>query len=185
MLLRDIPPTKARAKVLARREKYSSRRKVALGQKSLPSLAPEQKATNKTVSIKRSPAHLSSKSKAKAPLWLQSLLVLNHGSAFFCYLTVAAALVMYGMTVYAPKLWTQKYSQLQDLQKQERQFTSVDEVFKDELAQSASKSDSGFIKPNLTQPPIFLPSKQTKAIELKESTTAPTKIINPVSPIAY
>ena len=185
MLLRDTPPTQARPRTLERKEKYSHRTKVALEQKPLPKVSPEKLARNKTVAINNSTVELSSTNKAKAPLWLQSLIILNHGSALFCYLTAATALVMYGMTVYAPKLWTQKYTQLQDLQKKERQFTSADEMFRDELAQSATKSDSGFIKPNLTQTPIFLPNKPTKAIELKASTSVEPQIINPVSPIAY
>ena len=173
MLLRDIPPAQNKIRVL------EGRKKVALEQKSLPKV-PREKLTRKNQ------VHINtSSSKAKAPLWLQSLNVLNHGSALFSYLTVAAALVMYGMTVYAPKLWTQKYTQLQDLQKRERQFISAEEMFKDELAQSANQSDSGFVKPNVNNSPIFLPNQSANAIKLKSSTSLPTKIIKPVSPIAY
>ena len=186
MLLQDIPPTKTRSRVLERREKYSHRRGVAIEQKSSPKVSAQKLPKNKIVATKTRTAQLKSSNQVKTPFWLQSLIVLNHGSSLLCYLTATAALVLYGMTVYAPKLWTQKYAQLQDLQKKERQFTSVDEMFKDELAQSATKSNLGFIKPNLTQSPIFLPNKPTtKVIELKQATSVQPKTIKPVFPIAY
>lgn len=119
------------------------------------------------------------------PLWLKSMILFGHGSSFVCYLSVAIAFVMYGMTAYAPKLWTQKYEELQNLQKQERQFSFTDEIIKNQLGESAKKSGSGLVNPDPTQPPIFLPDSNPKSIELKSSNSATIKQIEKISPIAY
>jgi hypothetical protein len=119
------------------------------------------------------------------PFWLKSLIVLSNGSSLVCYLSVAIAFVMYSMTVHAPKLWTQKYEQLQNLQKQERQFSFTDEIVKNQLGESAKKSGSGLINPDPTQMPIFLPDSNPKPIELKLSNTPTPRQIEKISPIAY
>lgn len=119
------------------------------------------------------------------PLWLKSMIIFGHSSSLMCYFSVAIAFVMYSMTVYAPKLWTQKYEELQNLQKQERQFSFTDEIIKNQLAESAKKSGSGLVNPDPTQPPIFLPDSNPKPIELKPSNSATPKQIEKISPIAY
>lgn len=185
MLLRDVPPSNPRLRVVDRKKKDSSksnRRRVPLKQESVAKIRLPQ-AENQSSVVLNSPA--VELPKSEAPLWLKSLILLNHGSTLFCYVSATVALIMYGMTVYAPKLWTQKYVELQDLQKKERQFTSADETLRDELAQSANEGNSGFVNPTESNQPIFLPNKPTKAIELKSSTVAEPKIINPISPIAY
>lgn len=123
--------------------------------------------------------------KKHKPFWLQSLMVLGNGSSVICYMSVIIAFVMYGMTVYAPKQWTSKYHQLQELQKQERQFSFTEEIIKNQLAESAEQSGSGFVNPDATQPPIFLPEVTPKSIELKKSESVEPKQIEKISPIAY
>lgn len=119
------------------------------------------------------------------PLWLKSLILLGHGSSLVCYGTVAIAFGIYSMTVYAPKLWTQKYQELQHLQKQERQFSFTDEIIKNQLAESAKTSGSGLVNPDANQSPIFLPDSTPKPIELKPSNSIIPKQIEKISPIAY
>lgn len=119
------------------------------------------------------------------PLWLKSFIFLNHGSSIICYITVAIALVLYGMTVYAPRQWTNKYNQLQHLQKQERQFTFTDEILKDSLAESAQQAGSGFVNPEQSKPPIFLPNRNPHPIKPKPINPPESKKIEPISPVAY
>jgi hypothetical protein len=119
------------------------------------------------------------------PLWLTILLLTKNASSLVCYVTVGLALAIYGMTVYAPQLWTQKYNQLRDLQKQERQFTFGDEVMKNQLANFASRSDSGLVNPDPTKPPIFLPETKVKQISQSSSAQQSPKQIHPIYPIAY
>lgn len=127
-------------------------------------------------------SHLEQKNK---PFWLQSLIVLGHGSSLLCYGSVAIAFVMYGITVYAPKQWTSKYHQLQELQKQERQFSFTEEIIKNQLAESAQQSGSGLVNPDPNQPPIFLPDMTPKPINLDKSESVEPKQIEKISPIAY
>lgn len=119
------------------------------------------------------------------PFWLTILLLTKNVSSLICYVTVGLALTMYGMTVYAPQQWTQKYNQLRELQKKERQFTFSDEVIKHQLALDANQPNSGLVNPDPTQPPIFLPETKVEKIEpVSENKPLPKKI-NRIYPIAY
>ena len=124
-------------------------------------------------------------SSQSIPLWLTILLLTKNVSFLICYVTVGLALTMYGMTVYAPQQWTQKYNQLQQLQKKERQFTFSDEMIKHQLALDANQANSGLVNPDPTQPPIFLPETKVEKIEpISEHKPLPKKI-NQIYPIAY
>ncbi|MBL1210296.1 hypothetical protein [Geminocystis sp. GBBB08] len=147
--------------------------------------------TKKKYLRNKSPKRLDSQNKAlkinhqNRPFLLKCLIIIGNTSSLVCYLSVAIAFILYGMTVYAPKLWTQKYQELQNLQKQERQFSFTDEIMKNQLAESANQSGSGFVNPDATQPPIFLPDSNPKPIELKRSNSPIPKHIDKISPIAY
>ncbi len=181
MLLRDLPPAKLRGRNVVRRKKYSKPVNVVNNSSKVQSITSKTTPEKKAVKIDSTPTPT-----VNTPLWLKSLIYLNHSSAIVCYATVAATLVMYGMTVYAPKLWSQKHSELQQLQKQERQFTYTEEMLKNRLANSADNDQSGFVKPNPNEQPIFLPDTPTKPIKLNTTTTVQPKVIlNSVSPVAY
>ncbi len=119
------------------------------------------------------------------PVWLTMLLLTKNASSLVCYVTVGLALAMYSMTVYAPQLWTQKYNQLRDLQKKERQFTFSEEVIKHQLANDASQPDSGLVNPDPTKPPIFLPETNVKQITQPSANQSSPKQIHPIYPVAY
>ncbi len=119
------------------------------------------------------------------PLWLQALIILGHGSSFLCYSTVAVALAIYGMTVYAPRQWTSKYQELQELQRRERQITMAEELLKETVVESAKEKSSGFVNPQPTQPPIFLPNSNPTVIRNQRQSTTTVREIKPISPIAY
>ena len=159
MLLRDAPPAKLTNRTATRRRKYTSQKNTVNNQ-TYSSNVVAKKRIKPATSIAK-PVQAPSVENYHKPLWLKGLMVLNHTSAFVSFGSVAVALVMYGMTVYAPKLWTQKYTQLQELQKKERQFTYTDEMLKDGLAQSATQSSSGLVQPNSQRQPIFLPNTAT------------------------
>lgn len=119
------------------------------------------------------------------PLWLKVLLFAKNTSSVVCWVSVALALIMYSMTVYAPELWTQKYNQLRNLQKRERQFTLGDETIKNQLANTASQANSGFINPDATKLPIFLPETTVKEIDSSPKKNLSVKKIKQIYPIAY
>lgn len=155
--------------------------------KATPSVGVKPRRCRLTKKIDHSSQNIQLKSNVKKndPFWLKSLMIFSKGSSVFCGLSVAVAFVMYGMTVYAPKIWTNKYHHLQELQKQERQFTFTDEILKNQLAESAKQSNSGLVNPDPTKPPLFLPETTPKTIELNQSPEPKPKEIEKISPIAY
>jgi hypothetical protein len=160
-------------------------KKEAINPRKLTSTTSHRKYSSSRVVDSRLAEKIADVKKKNKPFWLQSLMVLGHGSSTFCYLSVAIAFVMYGMTVYAPKQWTDKYHKLQELQKQERQFSFTEEIIKNQLAESAKQSGSGLINPDPTQPPIFLPEMSPKPVELDKSDLVEPKQVDKISPIAY
>ncbi len=123
--------------------------------------------------------------KIESPLWLKVLNFLGTTSTGMSIIVVGFALVAYGFTVSAPKLWTQKYEDLQNLQQKERQFTFTDEMLKNQLAEEAKNQDSGLINPDPLQQPIYLEKKEVKPIRPSEATSPPPKTVQPIFPVAY
>lgn len=160
-------------------------KKDAINSRKLTSRTNRSKYSSRTVVDSRLAEKIADVKKKNKPFWLQSLMVLGHGSSTFCYLSVAIAFVMYGMTVYAPKQWTNKYNKLQELQKQERQFSFTEEIIKNQLAESAKQSGSGLINPDPTQPPLFLPDMTPTPIELDKTNSSEPKQVEQIFPIAY
>lgn len=124
-------------------------------------------------------------SEIKSPLWLNILTFLGTTSTGLSIGVVAVCVTIYGLTVSAPRLWTQKYQNLQDLQKKERQFTFTDEMLKHKLAEEAKRGDSGLVNPDPARPPIFLPKTQTQPVQPLQPTSPEPKTVKPIFPVAY
>jgi hypothetical protein len=91
-----------------------------------------------------------------APVWLLRLYALHRHSSIVAFLLVAAMLVTYGWTVYSEQLWSQASRRLQNLQRQERQLTTTNEVIKNKMAVEAERPEAGLISPT-PKGAIFLP----------------------------
>lgn len=105
-------------------------------------------------------------SQQLTPRWLSSLLFLKRSSDLVTFLLVTTTLTIYSWTVYTQQQWTRDYRKLENLQRQERQLTTANEVMKNQLAQQAEKPATGLVPPTQTNA-IFLPPAQ----ERKSSTT--------------
>ncbi|NJL84269.1 MAG: hypothetical protein HC890_17550 [Chloroflexaceae bacterium] len=90
------------------------------------------------------------------PLWLRSFLLLQHASAAIAVGSAAAALGMYGWTVYAPHQWNQEFRNLDKLQRYERHLTATNETLKHNFAVRSETPSSGFVPPDPSKS-IFLP----------------------------
>ncbi|MBE9223267.1 hypothetical protein IQ215_11220 [Cyanobacterium stanieri LEGE 03274] len=123
--------------------------------------------------------------KVTIPFWLKCFNFITHTSTGLSIATVVGCFVVYAITVSAPKEWTKRYRNLQDLQKRERQLTFNDEVLKNQLAQEAREANSGLVSPDLSQPPIFLPKVDVDTLEKEQTPTSSPKKIEPIFPIAY
>jgi len=85
---------------------------------------------------------------AKAlPLWLQQLHSIHRYSSIAAFLLVAAALGVYGLTVYTQELWGQTYSRLQKLQRDERQITTTNATLTHKMAEEAETQSAGLVSP--------------------------------------
>ena len=82
-----------------------------------------------------------------APLWLLRLHAIHRNSSIVAFLLVAATLVVYGWTVYSQELWSQAYHKLQNLQRQDRQLTTTNEVLQNKMAVEGEKPSAGLVAP--------------------------------------
>jgi hypothetical protein len=91
-----------------------------------------------------------------APVWLLRFYTLHRHSSILAFLLVVAMLVTYGWTVYSEQLWSQASRRLQNLQRQERQLTTTNEVIKNKMAVEAERPEAGLVSPT-PRGTIFLP----------------------------
>ncbi|MGB5632219.1 MAG: hypothetical protein WBM44_14690 [Waterburya sp.] len=107
--------------------------------------------------IVKSKAFLAS---TNLPSNLQALSLLQKGSCGLAIASMAASIGLYISTVHIPKLWSQEYQHLENLQRQERQLVAINETIKYQIAHEAgqdnrlalSKPESAvFINPAKTQ----------------------------------
>ncbi|MDF5716915.1 MAG: hypothetical protein PUP93_24365 [Rhizonema sp. NSF051] len=83
----------------------------------------------------------------KIPEWLLRWQGIHLYSSAIAFLLVSTALVVYGWTVYSQQLWSQSYRQLQNLQRQERELKTKNEVLKNKIAQEASQPSAKLVSP--------------------------------------
>lgn len=106
--------------------------------------------------------------RRSAPVWLQSLILVQKGSSVLMLGLVTSALAVYGWTVHSQQLWSQEYQRLETLQRSEWQFTTANEVLKNQMAQQAEKPEAGltlstpdhtvFMQPAPPRPAVVPPS---------------------------
>ncbi len=151
-----------------------------LGKHQLPNLnrqsaVPKSKGGNS----QRVPVMPNSES---APLWLLRLYALHRHSSIVAFLLVAATLVVYGWTVYSQELWSQGYRRLQNLQRQERQLTTTNEVLENKMAVEGERPAAGLVAPTPAKmiflnpaphSPNLMPPMTTPNSELQQQAPAP------------
>jgi hypothetical protein len=116
--------------------------------------------------------HLPVVPTAKAlPLWLLRLHSIHRYSSIAAFLLVAGTLTVYGLTVYTQELWSQGYSRLQKLQRDERQITTTNATLTHKMAEEAETPSAGLISPTPART-IFLSPLPQKPEVVSPSTTA-------------
>lgn len=148
-----------------------------------------QSVAPKTITRKPSPSPakvtpLPTKRK-QLPLALQFLLLVQKGSTTFTFGLVAITLGVYAWTVYAPTIWTQEFSKLKTLQRNERQLAATNESLKHKMAEQAEQPGSGLTPPNPYKS-IFLAPAEVPTMEVKEATQQKqTMPVITETPVAY
>ena len=106
--------------------------------------------------VKKAVKNRSFPQQNRLPQNIQLLSLLQKGSFGLALVSLAASLGLYTSTVKIPELWSQEYRNLENLQRQERELTAINEKIKYQIAREASqdhnlsisKSDSAvFISP--------------------------------------
>ncbi|HEY9708499.1 MAG TPA: hypothetical protein V6D48_09880, partial [Oculatellaceae cyanobacterium] len=72
---------------------------------------------------------------------------MNYDSTLVKFLLVTTTLTIYSWTVYTQQQWTRDYRKLGNLQRQERQLTTANEVMNNQIAQQAEKPATGLVPP--------------------------------------
>ena len=121
------------------------------------------------------------------PLWLRLMLLFQHGSSVFTFLTIGTALALHGWNAYTPQAWNKEYKKLANLQRQERYLTTINETLKNNLAQQAERPETGFVNPKPDQVIFISPSASPEAAEptvAQEASAAETNR-EAIAPFAY
>ncbi len=145
----------SKSHVSDRKRQVSSTRVVAPDPKgkslemSTKGLTTRPKPSGKTIPILVS-------SRATPPWWLR-LCYCQRCSSVVTLLLVAATLTVYAWTAYSQQVWSQAYRKLINLQRDERQLTTTNEVLKNKMAQQAEDKATA-LEPLNPATTIFLPS---------------------------
>jgi hypothetical protein len=118
------------------------------------------------------------------PGWLQSLMQIQRvvwvGTVAFS----TGALGAYGWAVYSQQQWSHSYSQLQQLQRQERQLISSNELMKNQIAQKVDPKALGLAPPKANNV-IFLQPEQSSAKPAAVATPPLETETPPSQPLGY
>jgi hypothetical protein len=112
------------------------------------------------------------------PSWLRSLMQVQRGIWVGTIGLSAIALATYGWSVYSQQQWGMAYSQLQRLQRNERQLISGNEMMKNQIAQQVDPKSLG-LAPQKANDVIFIqpehpPSAAKPAAPAADPATPPT-----------
>ncbi|MEM7594854.1 MAG: hypothetical protein AAF383_25725 [Cyanobacteria bacterium P01_A01_bin.83] len=102
------------------------------------------KKTNNQQTISNSPKVLKSKAfsnPAILPKNLKTLSLIQKSSFGLAIASMTASIGLYISTVQIPKVWSQEYQHLENLQRQERQLIAINETIKYQIAQEASQNN--------------------------------------------
>ncbi|MEM8720312.1 MAG: hypothetical protein AAGE84_13575 [Cyanobacteria bacterium P01_G01_bin.39] len=94
--------------------------------------------------ISSSPKVIKSKAfstPANLPKNLKNLSLIQKSSFGLAIASMTASIGLYISTVQIPKLWSQEYQHLENLQRQERQLIAINETIKYQIAQEASQNN--------------------------------------------
>lgn len=116
------------------------------------------------------------------PTWLKFLMIVQRGSTPITFLLAIGVLIVYGWSVYSQRAWSSAYSQLAQLQREERQLTAASEARKFQLAQQAKNSTIGLVHRDPANV-IFLKPESSR--DLQPNSTQPIKGPAPGSPVGY
>lgn len=114
---------------------------------------------------------------ARKPLWLLRLSFLHRCSNALIFFLIAVVLGLYSGSVYSQRAWTQEHDNLENLQRQERQLTTANEVLKNKIAQQAEQPETGLFPADPTKA-IFLKPAPQRSVSPADTIVSSTKLTN-------
>ena len=130
------------------------------------SAAMQKKSKHQTQ--KRQPGVPVLPSQPPIPIWLRSLKRLERVSTLITLLLGIGVLGVYACTVYLQQRWSDRYQDLQTLQRKERGLTAAIASLKEQAARDAARPGAGLVpqKPNNT---IFLSAPPSPGAQVSPS----------------
>jgi hypothetical protein len=123
----------------------------------------------------------------KPPKWLKSLALMQKTTAIFGFLLLGATAGLYGLTYSIPQKWSQQYEELENLQRNERKLTAINETYKHQLSQEAQQKNSGLVAPTPEQVIFLKPTKvkneKKEVIKAKNRAETDNSLVN--APFSY
>lgn len=107
-------------------------------------------------------------SRSTLPNNLKALSLLQKSSFGLAIASMTASIGLYISTVQIPKLWSQEYQRLENLQQQERQLIAINETIKYQIAKEAAKD--GRLSISQPESAIFISPAKTESKNLSDTT---------------
>jgi hypothetical protein len=117
------------------------------------------------------------------PGWLQSLMQVQRGIWVGTIVLSTVALGTYGWSVYSQQQWGMAYKQLQQLQRNERQLISGNEMLKNQIAQQVDPKALG-LAPQKADDVIFI-KPTTGGAAKPDSDDVPPAATDRAQPLGY
>ena len=170
-----LPKPSFPVKAAPRRQRLKKRRKVVAGY--------HPKANNQQKIARSQPAnHPTQLPQGKAlPTNLQVLMLLQRTSFGIALVSLATSMGLYVSTVQIPQQWSQEYENLEKLQRQERELTTINESLRYHIARQAAREnselsilapqDAVFIAPakSITETTVEPSTKEAEIVKFKHS----------------
>ena len=112
-------------------------------------------STSRQPAINKNVKRLPRTNSFPLPLWLRVLMVTQKLSIIMTVMLTISVFAIYGWTVYAQEQWNQQYKKLEQLKRQERQLTTAEGVFDNDMLRSVQKKPGELVRERPEQS-IFL-----------------------------
>ena len=112
-------------------------------------------STSRQPAINKNVKRLPRTNSFPLPLWLRVLMVTQKLSIIMTVMLTISVFAIYGWTVYAQEQWNQQYKKLEQLKRQERQLTTAEGVFDNDMLRSVQKNPGELVRERPEQS-IFL-----------------------------
>ena len=112
-------------------------------------------STSRQPAINKNVKRLPRTNSFPLPPWLRVLMVTQKLSIAMTVMLTISVFAIYGWTVYAQEQWNQQYKKLEQLKRQERQLTTAEGVFDNDMLRSVQKKPGELVRERPEQS-IFL-----------------------------